>query len=50
MTAMRSFIFDLGYKGNFSCGRWRMGAEVVEAEFVVGTECDVSLVSASALF
>ena len=31
---MRSFIFDLGYKGNFSCGRWRMGAEVVRHQLL----------------
>lgn len=31
---MRSFIFDLGYKGNFSWGRWRMGAEVVRHQLL----------------
>ena len=33
-VGMRSFIFDLGYKGNFSCGRWRMGAEVVHHQLL----------------
>lgn len=33
-VGMRSFIFDLGYKGNFSCGRWRMGAEVVRHQLL----------------
>lgn len=33
-VGMRSFIFDLGYKGNFSWGRWRMGAEVVRHQLL----------------
>lgn len=33
-VGMRSFIFDLGYKGNFSLGRWRMGAEVVRHQLL----------------
>lgn len=33
-VGMRSFILDLGYKGNFSCGRWRMGAEVVRHQLL----------------
>lgn len=33
-VGMWSFIFDLGYKGNFSCGRWRMGAEVVRHQLL----------------
>lgn len=33
-VGMRSFIFDLGYKGNFSCGRWSMGAEVVRHQLL----------------
>ena len=33
-VGMRSFIFDLGYKGNFSCGGWRMGAEVVRHQLL----------------
>lgn len=33
-VGMRSFIFDLGYKGYFSCGRWRMGAEVVRHQLL----------------
>lgn len=33
-VGMRSFIFDLGYKGNYSCGRWRMGAEVVRHQLL----------------
>ena len=33
-VGMRSFIFDLGYKGKFSCGRWRMGAEVVRHQLL----------------
>ena len=33
-VGMRSFIFDLRYKGNFSCGRWRMGAEVVRHQLL----------------
>lgn len=33
-VGMRSFICDLGYKGNFSCGRWRMGAEVVRHQLL----------------
>lgn len=33
-VGMRSFIFDLVYKGNFSCGRWRMGAEVVRHQLL----------------
>ena len=33
-VGMRSFIFDLGYKGNFSCERWSMGAEVVRHQLL----------------
>lgn len=33
-VGMRSFIFDLGYKGIFSCGKWRMGAEVVRHQLL----------------
>lgn len=33
-VGMRSFVFDLGYKGNFSWGRWRMGAEVVRHQLL----------------
>lgn len=33
-VGMRSFIFVLGYKGNFSCGKWRMGAEVVRHQLL----------------
>lgn len=33
-VGMRSFIFDLGYKGNFSWGRWRMGAVVVRHQLL----------------
>lgn len=33
-VGMRSFIFDFGYKGNFSWGRWRMGAEVVRHQLL----------------
>ena len=33
-VGMRSFIFDLGYKGYFSCGKWRMGAEVVRHQLL----------------
>lgn len=33
-VGMRSFIFDLGYKGNFSCGRWSVGAEVIRHQLL----------------
>lgn len=33
-VGMRSFIFDLGYKGNFSWGRWSVGAEVVRHQLL----------------
>lgn len=33
-VGMRSFIFDLGYKGNFSWGRWSVGAEVIRHQLL----------------
>ena len=38
-VGMRSFIFDLGYKGNFSCERWSMGAEVVRHQLLPQDIC-----------
>ena len=33
-VGMRSYIFDLGYKGNLSWGRWKMGAEVIRHQLL----------------